>query len=75
MNIVPQLVYDTELKRICIQIKLGSQTATQELPDHLATATKEELQVYLNGVVPEMINGLKAQQKATRKTVWKKANQ
>ncbi len=75
MNVIPQIVVDTETGKLCIQVKVGSFVATQELPNHLATATKEDLQEYFNGVVPEMIAGLRAQQQAKRRTVWKKAQQ
>lgn len=73
MSIVSQLVLDRETGKLCIMIKLGSETAVQELPDHLATATREELKAFMDSVVPEMVNGLRAKRQAKSKKLQKKA--
>lgn len=72
-DVVPQLVLDTETGKVCIQIKLGNDTATQTLPEHLAAATKEELKAFFDSVVPEMIGGLRARRASKRRTIFKKA--
>lgn len=67
------MVLDAETKRVCIQITLGAETATQALPEHLATATEEGLRSYFEGVIPGMVDGLRAKEKLKRQTIWKKA--
>lgn len=74
MNIVPQLVLDTETRKLCIQVKVGSHVATQELPDELATATGQELRDYFEGVVPEMIAGLHEQRRKEMKAFRKRSD-
>jgi hypothetical protein len=72
-TVVPQLVYDRETGKICIMIKSGAEMAVHELPDDLATADKVALQKYMEGVVPGMMDGLKAKRTEKRQTTWKKA--
>lgn len=72
-NVVPQLVYDRDTGKICIMIKLGGEAAVQALPDELSTATEDEVRSYLDGIVPTMIDGLRAKQTEKRQAIYKKA--
>lgn len=66
---------DRETGKICAMIKCGSEVAVHELPDWLATATKQELQDYLEKHLPEVIDELKARVRKKRQTTWKKARE
>lgn len=73
MTVIPQLVIDTETGKICAMVRIGSDSAAHELPDYLATATKQELQDYLEKIIPDMVEGLRAKNRAKRRTISKKA--
>lgn len=71
MKIKPQLVKDITTGKICMQVHLGSHTATLPLPEKLAGATAAELQIFFNEVAPEMIRGLKERQREESKKIMK----
>lgn len=72
--LIPQLVKDTETGKICIMIKLGSEYAVHPLPENLAVATGPEIQEYMQGVIPDMVNNLRAQRQMKLRKLKKKAN-
>jgi len=64
----PKLVMDRDSGKLCVQIAIGPWTATQELPDRLATYSKEQLEEHFDQVVPIMIAGIEEQiERARRK--------
>lgn len=68
-----RLVKDRDTGKLCIQIAIGANAATLELPDHLQSASDTELQKFFDDVVPEMIQGLKRYNDEERlRTRWKK---
>lgn len=72
MSFFCQLV-KLEDSSIGMQVKLGQFTATQSLPDNLATYTKEELQSYFQEKVPEMLKGLQEMERNHRRKLNKRA--
>lgn len=58
MNIRPSLVIDRDTKKLCMQIRIGSFTATEPLPEGMASWTMNQLQDYFDKRVPEMIENL-----------------
>lgn len=72
-SLVPQLVRDADTGLICLMISLGSETIVEPLPDKLATASGLALQEYLQSIVPEMIERLKAQRQQKLRKFKKKA--
>lgn len=72
MNFRPLLVRDVETGKICIQITLGEWTETRELPDTLATYDARALNLYMQSVVPGMIEILEQKSRAKRKQMNRK---
>ncbi len=60
--------------KIGIEVTIGRFTATHELPDNLATASGNKLREYLNGIVPEMVTGLRERERDERRKIAKKAD-
>jgi hypothetical protein len=54
----PRLVIDRDTSKVCMQLRLGVFTATQELPEYLAEHNLDELQSYFDTIVPEMTKEL-----------------
>ena len=61
LGYTPKLVMDRDTGKLCVQISIGPWTVTQELPDRLATYSKEQLEEHLEHVVPIMIAGIEEQ--------------
>jgi len=55
-----------------MQIRLGSFTATKELPEIMATWSLSELQTYFDQVVPEMSQELQRMHKEEQRKLRKK---
>jgi hypothetical protein len=58
MAFLSNLVKNSENGKICIQVTHNGNTATQELPDMLATFSGEQLREYLGSKVAAMTEGL-----------------
>ena len=68
----PSLVIDRDTGKVCMQLRLGSFTATKELPDIMAKWSLSELQEYFDIVVPEMSEELHRMQREEQKKLRKK---
>lgn len=68
-----QLVKDTETGELCIQVSLGQHTATLPLPADCVNWHHQELQAYMEKVVPDMIESLQQRVRAERRTIFKRA--
>jgi len=68
---VPRLVKDTETGQICIQVSLGSRTATLPLPEHMAGDDREAIKAFMDEAVPAMLRGLRERQRAEGKKLMK----
>ena len=58
MAFLSKLVKNSENGKICIQVTHNGNTATQELPDMLATFSHDQLREYLGAKVTAMTEGL-----------------
>lgn len=71
-GLVPRFVIDKETGKKCMQILLGSQSATLELPDGFGSWPDIRQQIFIENVVEEMTrtlhkNRLEEQRKIRRK--------
>lgn len=72
-NFVPRLVRDLDTGKLCIQVLMGTYAATLELPDDIQIKSMEAIKIYMEQVVPEMVEGLLARKKEKRQKLMKDA--
>lgn len=79
MNVIPRLVKDAETGKLCMQISMGMETATLELPHYLQAqdgkpAPTDAIKEFMEKWVPKITAELHARRRGRIKLTAKKAD-
>lgn len=71
-GLIPQMVIDKETGKRCMQVRLGSQSATLQLPDEFDSWPDIRQQIFIENVVEEMTRNLQKNRREDQRKIRRK---